>query len=97
MPSQIGVSPDDLQALAGEVHQGAAAIEMMIGDLERKIEPLANGWQGAARESFEELWGQWHAGAEHVNQALVAIAELLGKASLAYAEAERSIAQAFQL
>jgi WXG100 family type VII secretion target len=97
MPSQIGVSPDDLQALAGEVHQGAAAIEMMIGELERKIEPLAAGWQGAARESFETLWTQWHAGADHVNQALVAIAELLGKASLAYAEAERSIAQAFQL
>ena len=97
MPSQIGVSPDNLQALAGEVHQGAAAIELMISDLERKIEPLAADWQGAARESFEDLWAQWHAGAEHVNQALVAIAELLAKASLAYAEAERSIAQAFQL
>lgn len=97
MPSQIGVSPDDLEALAGEVHQGAAAIEMMIGQLERKIEPLAAGWQGAARESFEDLWAQWHAGAEHVNQALVAIAELLAKAGLAYAEAERSIAEAFQL
>ncbi len=97
MPGQIGVSPDDLQALAGEVHQGAASIEMMIRELEHKIEPLAAGWQGAARESFEDLWGQWHAGAEHVNQALVAIAELLAKAGLAYAEAERSIAQAFQL
>jgi|YelNatPaOPRAMG01_1025707.scaffolds.fasta_scaffold113268_2 WXG100 family type VII secretion target len=97
MPGQIGVSPDDLQALSGEVHQGAAAIELLIRDLEHKIEPLAAGWQGAARESFEELWAQWHAGAEHVNQALVAIAELLAKAGLAYAEAERSIAEAFQL
>ncbi|HVC25368.1 MAG TPA: WXG100 family type VII secretion target [Acidimicrobiales bacterium] len=97
MPSEIGVSPDDLQALAGEVHQGAAAIEMMIAELERKIEPLASRWQGAARESFEQLWSQWHEGADHVNQALAAIAELLAKAGLAYAEAERSIAEAFQL
>ena len=97
MPSQIGVRPEDLQALSGEVHQGAQAIEMLVRDLEGKIAPLMEGWQGAARESFEQLWTQWHDGADHVNQALVAIAELLAKAGLAYAEAERSIAEAFQL
>lgn len=96
MSGQLGVSPQNLQALSAEVDQGAAAIERLVRDLERKIEPLAADWQGEARQSFENLWAQWHLGAEHVYRALTAISELLAKAGVAYAEAERSIAQAFE-
>jgi WXG100 family type VII secretion target len=97
MPGPIGVSPENLQALSEEIRQGAAAIELILGELERKIAPFVDDWQGEARESFEGLWGQWQGGAGHVHQALVAISELLEKAGLAYAEAERSIAAAFQV
>ena len=97
MTSEIGVSPEHLQALSGEIQQGAAAIEQLMAELESKIGPLSDEWTGNARESFEELWKQWRVGAEHVHQALIAISELVAKAGLAYAEAERSIASAFQL
>src|SRR3984885_5905413 len=97
MPGPIGVSPENLQALSQEIQQGAAAIELILNELERKIAPFVENWQGEARQSFEGLWGQWQGGADHVHQALVAIAELLSKAGLAYAEAERSIAAAFQV
>jgi WXG100 family type VII secretion target len=69
----------------------------MLGELEHRVQPLASEWHGAASESFEDLWQQWQTGAIHVHQALVAISELLAKAGLAYAEADRSIADAFQL
>jgi WXG100 family type VII secretion target len=97
MPGPIGVTPENLQALSAEIQQGAIAIELLLAELERKVTPLADTWQGDARDSFEGLWQQWETGAEHVHQALMAIAELLGKAGLAYAEADRSIAAAFQL
>ncbi len=97
MAEMIGVSPAKLQELSGEIQQGAAAIEAILAELSRKIEPFVEEWTGEAQESFGGLWSQWQAGAEHVHQALVAIAELIAKAGLAYAEAERSIAAAFQL
>lgn len=93
----IGVRPENLRAVAVEVQQGAVAIELVVTELQRKIAPLVADWSGTARVSFEELWAQWNSGAENVRAALIAIAELLTKAGLAYAEAERSIAEAFQL
>lgn len=93
----IGVRPENLRAIAVEVQQGAAAIELVIAELQRKIAPLVADWSGPARVSFEDLWAQWNSGAENVRAALLAISELLSKAGLAYAEAERSIAAAFQL
>jgi len=97
MPVQFGVAPENLQVLSAEIRQAATTVEVLFNDLERKVSPLSSDWQGPAHESFEQLWLQWQTGAEHVYQALVAISELLGKAGLAYAEAERSIASAFQL
>lgn len=97
MPGAVGAKPETLQELAVEIQQGAAAIETLLDALESKVRPLTVDWQGSASESFEDLWAQWQAGAEHVHQALEAIAELLAKASVAYAEADRSIAAAFQL
>ena len=96
MPVQIGAAPEALLELSGEIRQGAQAIRMLLGELENKVRPIADEWQGAASESFEDLWAQWQTGAEHVQEALVAIAELLAKAGLAFAEADRSIAAAFQ-
>src|SRR5471030_1194877 len=97
MSASIGVTPENLQTLSDEILEGATTIEAMLGELERRVQPLASEWQGAASESFEALWQQWQMGASHVHQALVAISELLAKAGLAYAEADRSIADAFQL
>jgi WXG100 family type VII secretion target len=97
MSGPIGATPETLQELSDEIQQGAAAIQMLLGELERKVRPLTADWQGTASQSFEVLWEQWQAGAEHVHDALVAISELLAKAGLAYAEADRSIAAAFEL
>lgn len=97
MPSSIGATPETLQELSAEIQQGAAAIESLLDQLAAKVKPLTTDWQGSASESFDDLWAQWQAGAEHVHQALVAISELLAKAGVAYAEADRSIAAAFQL
>jgi WXG100 family type VII secretion target len=97
MPGLIGVIPENLQLLSEEILDGATTIERMLGDLEQRVRPFASEWQGAASESFESLWLQWQTGASHVHQALVAISELLEKAGHAYAEADRSIADAFQL
>jgi WXG100 family type VII secretion target len=97
MPGPIGVTPEHLQVLSEEILQGASTIERMLDDLELRVRPLASEWQGGASESFESLWQQWQTGASHVHQALVAISELLSKAGFAYAEADRSIADAFQL
>ena len=97
MPSAIGATPETLQELSEEIQQGAAAIQTLLSQLEGKVRPLTADWSGSASESFDDLWAQWQAGAEHVHQALVAISELLAKAGVAYAEADRSIAAAFQL
>ena len=97
MAGAIGATPESLQELSSEIHQGAVAIETLLDQLAAKVRPLTMDWQGAASESFEDLWAQWQAGAEHVHEALVAISELIAKAGIAYAEADRSIAAAFQI
>lgn len=97
MPGTIGATPETLHQLSAEIQQGAAAIELLLDQIAAKVRPLTTDWQGAASESFDELWSQWQAGAEHINHALVAISELLAKAGDAYAETDRSISLAFQL
>lgn len=97
MPSTIGATPETLHQLSAEIQHGADAIELLLDQIAAKVRPLTADWHGAASESFEELWAQWQAGAEHINHALVAISELLAKAGDAYAETDRSISLAFQL
>lgn len=97
MPSTIGATPETLHQLSAEIQQGAEAIEQLLNQIAAKVRPLTADWQGAASQSFDELWAQWQAGAEHINHSLVAISELLAKAGDAYAETDRSISAAFQL
>jgi WXG100 family type VII secretion target len=97
MPGPIGVTPENLQLLSEEILEGAASIEDLLGELEARVRPLISTWQGSGSDSFDSLWQQWQTGASHIHQALAAISELLGKAAVAYAEADRSIADAFQL
>ena len=49
-------------------------------------------WQGTASHSFQEMWLQWHNGARQVQQALMGISQMAGKAGQVYQQTEDQLA-----
>ena len=91
----IEMRPESLRVVAVGMQQGAVAIEPVVTERGRRIAPRVCAWSGTARVSLEELWAQRNSGAAKLHAALISIAAPLTKAGLA--QAERSIAAAFQL
>ncbi|MCL4414743.1 MAG: WXG100 family type VII secretion target [Acidimicrobiales bacterium] len=92
---RIGVTPEQLTQISGQVNSGAQSIEGTLANLARMVEPLGAEWQGVAQQRFEELWQKWQTGARDIHQALMGVSQLLDKASAAYNDTESAIARSF--
>ncbi len=92
----IKVTPEQLQQLAGSVSHGSGEIDAALGGLRSQLAPLVGGeWAGQASVQFTALWEQWQQSARSLNDALAGISALLGRAGVAYAQAEQQIAATF--
>lgn len=94
MPN-IAVTPEQLQAIAGQLNSGAGNIESILGQLEGQVAPLQSEWQGVAQARFQELWAEWHRSSRGIQQALHGISQLTQQAGHNYEETESSIATSF--
>ncbi len=95
--SGIKVSPEQLQALSGQVSRGSGEIEGQLRVLAGTIAPLVGGdWGGQASQRFSALWEEWQSSARSLGHALDGISQLLGQAGSAYASAEQQIAASFR-
>jgi WXG100 family type VII secretion target len=95
--SGIKVTPEQLQALAGQVGRGAGDIEAQLRALASTVAPLAGGdWAGHAQQRFTALWDEWQRSAQGLQHALDGIGQLMQQAGSAYAQAEQQIAGSFR-
>jgi len=93
----IKVTPEQLQALSGNVARGSADIDATLASLRGQLAPLLGGdWAGHASAQFNGLWEKWQHSAKGLNEALVGISQLLGQAGQSYAQAEQQIAASFR-
>ena len=94
--SGIRVTPEQLQATAGQVTRGSAEIEAQLRALSSTVAPLVGGdWAGQAQQRFTALWDEWQRSAQGLKHALDGISQLMNQAGSAYAQAEQSIAGSF--
>ncbi|CAN5176790.1 hypothetical protein BH24ACT10_BH24ACT10_17840 [soil metagenome] len=95
--SGIKVTPEQLNALSGQVARGSGEIEGQLRGLSNTVAPLVGGdWAGQAQQRFTALWEEWQRSAQGLKHALDGISQLMGQAGTAYAQAETHIASSFQ-
>jgi len=95
--SGIKVTPEQLNALSGQVARGSGEIEGQLRALSNTVAPLVGGdWAGQAQQRFTALWDEWQRSAQGLKHALDGISQLMGQAGTAYAQAETQIASSFQ-
>jgi WXG100 family type VII secretion target len=95
--SGIKVTPEQLQALSGQVGRGSSEIEGQLRALSNTVAPLVGGdWAGQAQQRFTAAVGRVAAQCPGAQARLDGISQLMGQAGTAYAQAESSIAGSFQ-
>ncbi len=95
--SGIKVTPEQLNALSGQVARGSGEIGGQLRALSNTVAPLVGGdWAGQAQQRFTALWDEWQRSAQGLQHALDGISQLMGQAGTAYAQAETQIAGSFQ-
>jgi WXG100 family type VII secretion target len=95
--SGIKVTPEQLNALSGQVARGSGEIEGQLRALGSTVAPLVGGdWAGQAQQRFTALWDEWQRSANGLKHALDGISQLMSQAGTAYAHAESQIASTFQ-
>ncbi len=92
MPA-IKVTSEQLQSVSSQLQSGSEEVSQRLESMRSQVQALVDAdWQGAASDSFRELWEQWHVGARQVKEALDGIAQMLGQAARTYEETEAQLA-----
>ncbi len=95
--SGIKVTPEQLQALSGQVGRGSGEIEGQLRGLSNTVSPLVGGdWAGQAQQRFTALWDEWQRSAQGLKHALDGLSQLMAQAGSSYAQAEQQIAASFR-
>jgi len=91
--STIKVTSEQLESTASSLASGEQEITGKLGQLQSMVQTLVDAdWQGAASNSFHELWQQWHSGATQIQEALIGISRMLGQTGQVYQQTEDKLA-----
>ncbi len=92
--STIKVTSEQVQSVASQLQSGSQDVEQQLSSMESQVRGLVDAdWQGAASESFRDLWDKWHTGAAQLREALDGIHQMLAQTARAYQETEDQLAQ----
>ena len=95
--ADIRVTSESLSGVAGQLSSGSQSIETQLTNLKSLVDGLIGGdWNGAASQSFNELYGQWDQAAIQLKESLQGISELLNHAALSYEDNENQVTSTFQ-
>jgi WXG100 family type VII secretion target len=89
------VSPERLQAAAGQVEQGAVQIKAAVSEVVRVVEGVSADWTGAGYQQFSGLCSKWERAAAEMQKSISGIASLLQNAATAYQQVEQEVARLF--
>ena len=89
----IKVTSEQLSSVSSQLRAGSEDVAQQLASMESQVRALVDAdWQGAASESFRDLYEQWHRGARDVKEALDGISEMLAGAARTYQETEDQLA-----
>ena len=92
MPA-IKVTSEQLQSVSSQLQTGSDDVSRQLDSMESKVKALVDAdWQGAASDSFRDLWDKWQRGAAQVKEALDGISQMLSQAARTYQDTEDQIA-----
>jgi len=94
-PSRYQVSPERLQAAAGQVEQGAVQIKAAVAEVVHVIEGISADWTGAGYQQFSGLCAKGERAAAEMQKSISGIASLLQNAAGAYQQVEQEVARLF--
>ena len=88
MPA-IKVTSEQLQSVSSQLQRGSEDVSQQLSSMEGQVKGLVDAdWQGAASDSFREMYDKWHRGARDVKDALEGISQMLAQAAKTYQETE---------
>ena len=89
----IRVTSEQLQSVSSQLTSGGTEVGQRLQHMESQVKALVDAdWQGAASDSFRDLWDKWQRGARDVREALEGIAHMLGQAARTYQDTEDQLA-----
>lgn len=80
--------PTVLSGASRDLASGAASVDGELTSLSNRIQPLQQGFQGAAGQGFQQLWTEWHDSAKRLKASLEGLSQLLNQAANNAAEME---------
>jgi WXG100 family type VII secretion target len=90
----LRASPDELLRVSEMLSRGTENVSESLKALDAQVSNTLGGWRGASGAAYEDIWRQWHSGADEVHLGLSLLAELLGQAAHDYASQEQASAAA---
>ena len=89
----IKVTSEELQSVSSQLQAGSEDVSQRLASMESQVRALVDAdWQGAASDSFRDLYEKWHRGARDVKEALDGISQMLAGAARTYQETEDQLA-----
>ncbi|MDT5011727.1 MAG: hypothetical protein QOH57_3344 [Mycobacterium sp.] len=90
----LRASPDELLRVSEMLGRGAENFSEGLRALDAEVTNTLDWWRGASGAAYEDIWRQWHSGADQVHLGLSMLAELLGQAAHDFASREQASAAA---
>ena len=89
------VSPELLQQVSADLRTQATDLLSQLDQFNKDVEARSATWEGAAKESYTQKHGEWTAGMQQMQGALVAFAELVDQLAGNYVRTDRLGANTF--
>ncbi len=89
------VSPQLLQQVSADLRTQATDLLSQLEQFNKDVEARSATWEGAAKESYAQKHGEWTAGMQQMQGALVAFAELVDQLAGNYVRTDRLGANTF--
>lgn len=68
--SVIKVNSGGLQGLVGQMQTGVSELRSLLADMDSRLGPLRENWEGEAKESYHAAQRQWNTQIDDMNRLL---------------------------
>lgn len=93
----VRVTPEDLRNVAANLASGSDSIFEQLSQMKNQVDGLVDGnWEGAASQSFRDLYDKWNKSATDLREALTGISEMLRDTGDVYETTDQELANRFK-
>lgn len=91
----MSVRPEQVNALASQIRQGANNIRGSLDKLEADVTKLRGGWSGEAQVAYDQAQLRWNKSLAELQQLLAQIASKTEEISSGYVNTDNNAAKRF--